>query len=261
MLSKLLKHEYHNTYKETLFVNGGIIMVSILISALFMIGLQRIAAFLLISLIALYLMSGVVIIINIVKSFHTKMFTDEGYLTMTLPVSIDHLLLSKIIVNLTYIIFTAVIFITSLIITMNSILGTDVFNIFDGLLSVIRDNPLGTILYIINFAISFISFVLTLILTLALLNIGKIKKYKLLAGIGIYYGLNFAIQLFSTVFNLIPYVIDVSGGDVSIIDNSNNSSIANFILINVNTILVSVVSIVSFYFISRYLIKNKLELI
>src|SRR5690606_24216571 len=101
-----------------------IIMVSILISALFMIGLQRIAAFLLISLIALYLMSGVVIIINIVKSFHTKMFTDEGYLTMTLPVSIGHLLLSKIIVNLTYIIFTAVIFITSLIITMNSILGT-----------------------------------------------------------------------------------------------------------------------------------------
>ncbi|MFA5543750.1 MAG: hypothetical protein WC008_05540 [Bacilli bacterium] len=261
MFSKLLKHEFKNTYKETLFVSSGIMIVSLLISVLFKTGFIRIASFLLLSLVALYIMAGAVIIINIVKSFHTKMFTDEGYLTMTLPVSVDGLLLSKIIVNLVWILATGIVFILSLGLTINTILGGNELFIFKGIITVIRDNPAGSIIYIIYFAISLLSFVLTLVLTLAILNIGKIKKYKLLFGIGIYYGLNFVLQLASTIFVIIPYAISVSANGVSLeeFDYSDNF-FSGLTFMSMNTLIVSIAGIIGFYFLSRYLIKNKLEL-
>lgn len=265
MLLKLMKHEFRNNFKEIMLVNGGIIVVSALISFLSGLKLFRLASFLLLSLSILYIISIALIVISVIRSFHTKMFTNQGYLTMTLPISTDHLLLSKIIVNLIWIILTVIIFAVSLILTISTFLGTDVLSILGGIHSILTTNPLGVLIYIIYSSISLLLFIMSIILTLAILNIGKIKKYTLLIGIAIFYGLNFAIQLLNSTLIIVPYALTLNANKVMLVKFNpgevNGAFIGNPLFMSLNSLIITCGCIIGFYFISRHLIKNKLELL
>ena len=58
------------------------------------------------ALAGLIIASFVILLMNIVNSFNKRMFSSEGYLTFTLPVSVDNLLIGKLIVNMVWYLFT-----------------------------------------------------------------------------------------------------------------------------------------------------------
>lgn len=144
--------------------------------------------------------------------FYKNFFTDEGYLTFTLPVSRKDLLLSKTVNALiwtaaqTVLMFVCIFLL--LLIGVPDHLGVDFFRELNYALSMVGAGAgAWGILYAVEglilvlcsmiFSISLIHFCITMGAILA-------KKAKILAAIGIYYAVNmvitFVTQIFTTVF-------------------------------------------------------------
>ena len=108
MLGKLLKHEFQATGRVmwVIYAAMGILSVFANISFRFD-GMgnpeqNRVIGALMVLLVVLWVLSlvigGVATIVLIVKRFHQNLLTDEGYLMFTLPGTVHHLVLAKIIV-------------------------------------------------------------------------------------------------------------------------------------------------------------------
>lgn len=270
MLKKLLKHEFKNTWMEITIVNGATLVISLFLALIlrlhvdmFFISLSVMAIML------LYLAATGLLIFNIIRSFNQKMFTNEGYLTMTLPITIDQLLISKIIVNLVWVMTTALsiilsLFFVGLVIQPNL---SDFF-LFD-ISELIAENLLPTLLIIIQIVISTLLSIMVLVFILSILNSGKIKKVKLLIGAFLFYAITNVISSLTNILIIIPYSIYIGESGMTI-DKSytifdmlwgSNSLYSNGIpIMNFNTILLNIVFIALFYFISRKLIRDHLEL-
>jgi len=250
MMRKLLKHDIRDSYMEIVIFCGLLIFASLLImlavrtASGFFIFISGFAYFAAAAILA------VVLIRIIIQNFHVKMFTNIGYLTLTTPVSTDKLLLSKIIVSMLWQTVVVIAFILSILIMIGSadLMG----NFLRGFIRLFVDFPAQSImvcLLILSFSLTSI---MTLLLVLAIINKGKSKRYKVLKGILIYYGLNQAIGSFVAVL-LVWIIFPLSSG--------NNLSPLAFFYIITGTLLVAFLGIsVGFYFLSRHIIIKKIEL-
>ena len=124
MLGKLIKYENRNVKKALLPLALGIILVSILGTIMLKISLFTSENFQPGSVIATVLSTGsslmlgfsILAIISaifvafflIYQRYYRSMFTDEGYLTFTLPVKPNQILFSKIFVGVIWAIITAI---------------------------------------------------------------------------------------------------------------------------------------------------------
>jgi len=266
MVGKLLKHEFKETYLEILIVNGAMIILAAFNGLIFnpkSSASMVIFSLLFIALCFLYLGALIILIINIVRSFHKKLFSDEGYLTHTLPVTIDQLLISKIIVNLIWVIVTYLSIIISFIVLGAIIIDEQAFDYIFEIYNHV--DPLSIFLVLISILFGLILALVSLAFVLACLNTGKIKKYKLLVGFLMFYGINIVISWIIRIINIIPYQV-VFDDRIHII-RTPKSYWGFFIpigfdtvLLDFNSILWHSIFIVTLYLLSRYLIKHKLEL-
>lgn len=268
MVSKLLKHEIKNTWKEVVFINGVLLGIALVFGFFSLItsssdGISWFKSLLFLVFIIGLCISFGVLIINIIKSFNRKMFSDEGYLTLTLPLTIDQILIPKILVNMLWIFVTFVVYYLCLIIIINP-MPDDFVNVIGRNLDKLFSSPIYALIYIIWVVITLSTTVLILLLTLSLLNIGKFRKNRLLIGIAIFFGLSILTNIIEGMLSIQNFVIEAKGSSIIITNDSQNplqflgSMLGMYISINsiVTYILVSVL----FYLISRNLIKNKLEL-
>ncbi|MCL2062132.1 MAG: hypothetical protein FWH03_05890 [Firmicutes bacterium] len=242
-MRKLLKHGFKESWLEVVILNACVIVSSIVL----FIGIATAQMFLLTIGTAVFIgalaSAGVIILMSISRSFHKKLFTNEGYLTLTTPVSLDKLLLSKIIVNMIWIFATVFSFAISIFIMYAGIIilaGPAASFIFGVLVELIAQNPLSFILGIITFLASVLFFLTALLFIIVLFNTGHKKRFKILKGILLYYA-------FGIVFTMISYAV------------------AYFLLFypitrTVVTIVIMLGLSVAFYFLSRFVIMRKLEL-
>lgn len=149
------------------------------------------------SFIAFSLLATILVFIRFYKNF----FSDEGYLTFTLPAKTSTLLHSKLITSV------AAVSITSIMLVMNVLLmitvGTDV-NVFSEILDLIEDGfrYLGAYfaVYIIEvLLILLLMSVFSVLLTFVCITFASVitKKGRVFAAIGIYYGANSVIGFIS----------------------------------------------------------------
>ena len=243
---KLLKHDIKDSYLEILILNGIMLGLTLFV----VLGIAVKSAFLLsVGMFAcsIVLMAAFVMVIRtVIRSFHTKLFTNNGYLTLTTPVSVDKILLSKILISMLWIIVTVVsVFFCALIVistALNSLLSSfgGSFDLLVSLLKSIVENPLETFQAILLGLMSALSFIATLIFVLVLINtVIRTKKYKTLVGILIYIGIS----------------VVTSQITLQTVGRITNPDIAYTL-----SVLLYAAWSVAFYFISRYLIINKLEL-
>ena len=196
-------------------------------SALFMTGFSLFfvaAAFFIIA-------SAIVTWILIYLRFYRNLYTDEGYLTFTLPVSRGTLLASKtanaVIWSTLQMLLYGVCLLIFLLIAPPAEKGEGFFNLtfFEGLASVVSNawTEVGAwlLVYIAEILLLILfSFVYSASLVHFCITVGSIlaKKLKLLAAIGVYYVvtmvLNTATQILRTIF-----VFSYSGGLYELIDN------------------------------------------
>ena len=132
--------------------------------------------------------------------------------------------------------------------------------------SVVYEHPLHILLFTIAAALESVVFILTLVLVLSVLNTGTIKKYKLLVGVVFYYLIMNVLSWAKTIIRIIPYILVEGNNGFEIVktdfsvNNPFGALIVNYVGLDFNGVLFNLIAIVGFYFLSRYIIKTKIEL-
>jgi hypothetical protein len=125
MLSKLIKYDIRSTWRDFagiyLSILLGVIIVPLILNNADSMILNMSAGFIATAIIIAVV---VVTIINLFKIFNNNVFSKEGYLTMTLPVTSGQIITSKLLVSSMWIVLTGLIsaigiFIFTMIIAQN----------------------------------------------------------------------------------------------------------------------------------------------
>jgi len=225
MFAKLLKHEFKNNTKLFITLSLCAIGASILGSGLFYLFLNIIQAetdgigavlggVTAILMWAVVLMSlvayTVTISILLLFRFYKHLFSDEGYLTFTLPVTTHQILLSKILHIAIWSLISFVVILVSYLILL-----LPFFSLIQGIttpdFSIMMDiftQELGAgyfasqIFYILSAAMY------SLILPLLSITIGSLlaKKHKILTSFGIYFGLTAALSIIQSIMSILVII-------------------------------------------------------
>ena len=216
---------------------------------------------------ALFGYMAAVEIINLVRFYKNK-FTDEGYLTFTLPVKANEIYLSTFVNILLWLLLSGVImlgcFTIMLLIgmgdTVSSWLEEADFQYIMDMLSMgfadLRNEMASMRGYGLYLALMCIMMVLSPLYIISLimgcLTVGSVlaKKHKILASIGIYYGATMAV---STVTSTLSSITTLAS-----INMENFFAAYNITFIFQIVLMIGV--IVGGYFLSTHLMKNKLNL-
>ena len=194
--------------------------------------------------------------------FYKSRFTDEGYLTFTLPVTTHQILLSSLVTNL----IGAVIAIAALIVSF-IVFGIVGFSALEGLFPMLWDMMPGIweklklllqqeeLRYVwMLLANSLCGMVCEIVVVMLSVTIGSIiaQKHKILAAIGVYYGIHVGISLVSGTIGILGNLPAITGSadPYGIFSNLLVSQMALFLVIGV------VSYVLMYHFVNRKLNLN-----
>lgn len=252
MFTKLLKHEFRNTSRSLGLFSIAVLLVgvfgfimsliintneSIRNSEAYNILFTPILVLVVLSFVG-YAFSSVIILY---KQFYKSKFTDEGYLTFTLPVTTHQLLLSSILNVVIWGIITVVVLAVSIILmaapsiaAQSSSYTSDFnFSIWDSLDFLILMESIASLAY-------------SLILPFLSITLGSLwaKKRKLGAAFCIGYGINMIVSFLTNILQILEFTVDAP---------------VDFLF--TTTRIVILISIgIGGYFLMHYLIDKKLNL-
>ncbi len=147
-------------------------------------------------------------VIWIVRRYYTNFFSDEGYLTFTLPVRVSALLNAKVLSGIVWSLISALI--TFLCFGMVFVIGTaeegiinrELVFAFRELVSALVSSGETVLLTLEAIVLSFVSLIQSIMLIFGAVTVGSIlaKKHKILAAIGVFYIANFIQGIISNIF-------------------------------------------------------------
>lgn len=269
---KLLKYEIMENLAPILLING-VLLFLILLIRLSVTSLAESSNPMIIALwiaIPIGIFASIVfLIITIIKSLHQRLFSKEGYLTLSLPVGIDAILVSKILASLLWIVLTNIIVALFIIFIMGveyPEVYRDIYSVFSKIFS--SGVVSWVFLLLLTNLLGIISLISLVLFIISILNIGKINRFKVLSGILIFLLFliiesiilgnitGYAMQDYNTL-DMMRYQAYIKGENLE-----NLLSQINSILIKATMpyFIFAVVSSAFYYLIARYLIKNKLEI-
>lgn len=274
MLGKLLKHEWKAVWKIPVLLIGILLAAAVMAGFTFhlpiwdseWVGLPLSGVMMIITFYVAIIVVSLGITIYFAVRYYKNMFTDEGYLTNTLPVSSHQLLLSKVITMFSWDIISIIAIAASVAIFMGMIILAfmepgDGKTIVDGFWELfdmsIWDSPYMQEFE--GFCVSMIVMVLASAFSntmtiVASVTIGQmVRRHRILGAFGAYFAIGTVMQIISTVI-LFPYMI--STFDNIYIETPFPLMTAMYLIISA----VSVIIGVGLYFLSEYLIRKQLEL-
>lgn len=276
MLGKLLKYDIKSMWKMMIPLILSVLGTTLLGTVALRIatdyqpsGNDPFSAFFMISLIMLIIMSvfaliafSVITTIFILYRYYKNLFTDEGYLTFTLPVTPDQILLSKVING---ILWSAV----SLLVLGVCAGCMVVFGAGAGFIDSLRD-----VMHMLEYTIQTmglsdwtiwittgVSVVVSLIQSLLLIylsiTIGSVvaKQHKVIASIGLYLGITFGLSIVTTLIRMIPSLYFGMSSSLSYYSAGWTVHFSNWL-----NIALSAAIAVGSYLISRSILKNRVNL-
>lgn len=269
MLGKLLKHEWRSTWKIPTILIGLLLILSFFSGLTFasplwqseMGGLELLV--IMVWLVFYFALIGVSIGITLYMAIHfyRSMFTDEGYLTHTLPVTSHQLLISKIIPMMAW----AALSTLGVMASIGIFGGMAILFLMPdrSVLEVIRDGfrffeeqglfDMGHAAWGISLLfIGIAGLISDAMIVVGSISIGQmVNKHKVLGSIGAYFAINTVIQVCMSCTS-IPFMF-----------NSVNSADHVFEILTSTWWIMGVVSLlvsIGLYFLSEYLIRKKLNL-
>ena len=272
MLGKLLKHEFRATGRIMLPLIGAELLLSIL-AGLSVRGLDRIQnmSFLgttyILTLIVFFLglfAVGVVALVLMIQRFYRNLLRDEGYLAMTLPVSVDEHIWSKLIVSFVWFAAVAVLSVLAMLVMMAvgskiSFLGDVNFReLFDMLREGIRVVGAGNLwLFVLEgLLLCFLASASTCLRCYSALAIGhSAANHKLLLSFVAYIVIGIAVSVVqnSLMIGILPRI------DPGMILSGLTSAAQVHAYIGAG-IVAAALYCALFYFLTRWFMKNKLNL-
>lgn len=195
--------------------------------------------------------------------FYKNLFTGEGYLTFTLPVSNTTHLNVKVITTVVFSLASFVVCLVSgLIITAGDVF-TELWKAFLYLWNLIHDEFIP---HLIGYAAEFCVLLVVALFTSALLYsscmcIGQLaKKNRVLLSLGVYFGYYMITQVISTVFIIVFTVLETAGALEPIYDFvSAHPWASGHIGFCGGIVLYAVLGFV-FWLICRFILRKKLNL-
>jgi len=208
MLIKLIKHDLIATRGEFLGIYLGFILLSIVAPILILNGPEWMQILSIFSVFGVLIAIIIITLLAIIRLFQKRLFSNEGYLTWTLPVSVKLNLLSKVIVGVIWniasflivwlgVLISSVIFIAQLG-TYDQVIETiDLLFIRSGFINKLLTLSLT---FFPQFFVSIVYSVLFLLFVITLINTSWIKKGRNAIGIVVYFGLSLIIDAITTQF-------------------------------------------------------------
>lgn len=164
--------------------------------------------------------------------FYKNKFTDEGYLTFTLPVKTTQIFWSSFLnmliwLGISALVVLSVVFLAVLFGTAEQgLINTDVFDAIGELLEFFRHINLEMLLrenysipYLIVLGLTgLLAPFYALFMPMACITAGAVlaKKHKILASFGVYYVVNFAVGIVTSVASIAPTILMLNSGDPEI---------------------------------------------
>lgn len=276
-MRQFLKYEFKRNYKSLIFsclliLTSFIILSAFILFAKNISGEPQILLLIYLNLIFLVYISiiGAIVlfIINLIKSFYNNIFSDEGYLTLSFPKTTDQLLLSKIVANLIWIILLFCTFFVGIIVRILCGSGeNDIFSeMYESIITTLNCNGGIIPLYLISSFIQIILFFVLLLLSFALINLGNLKKGKIMLGILIFMGISYVLSILNVFTDTISFGIAITdnqsllfvfGSEYS--DNFINSGAVSYVF-NITKVILNISLIIGGYILTKYLLKNKIEI-
>ena len=273
MLGKLLKHEWKSVWKIPAILLGVLLGVSVFAGSTFFVpvwnselnglGILAMLVWMMYYFAIIGVSMGVTLYLAI--HFYKTMFTDEGYLTHTLPVTSHELLLSKILPMMAWqllatvaILISVAIFGSMAILALNSD-GLTFREVYRQIFAVLAEEGFFGDMSLIGFITSLLLMLLAGVINGAMMIVGSVSigqmvgKHKVLGSIGAYFAISMVVQILSCVV-FVPVVVFNVSNDMpkSVFDVLTPCYFGMSVLV----ILVSV----GLYFLSEYLIRRKLNL-
>lgn len=279
MFAKLLKHEFKSQAKLMLIlslaalgagvVGGGMLALFMHLIESEMDTTGAIIGTVFSMMIMIFMIFAIVaysmaVMILLAYRFYKHHFSDEGYLTFTLPASSHQILLSGILNFLIWQVIASVVAFVSIMVIM-----TPVFTMLireTGMPQMIFNESFLEVLYtdmgveytgwyiLLQILSAIFSYVGTAVLILTSITIGSVvaKKHKILASVGIYYGINMAMSIITSVISFVGMM-----GDAWVSETSGDNSF--YITSAVPAVLYLGIAIGG-YFLMHHLVDKKLNL-
>lgn len=272
MLGKLLKHELFATGKILLPLNILLILATLFGKVLISLSvfpkgeLSPISSVILVLLLTVYILIlialSVITTIYIVVRYYKTMFSREGYLTFTLPVSTNSILNAKTIVSsFWYFITTCNTVISVLLLLSGVIKKADQANTLN--YDVLEEKFFHTFglhpstIWIMLLILAIISSIYAVLYIFMCINIGQLfTKHRIIAAVLTYVVINVILQIIS-------FVITFSGQMTLL--NSSSAESPKAIFHYLETLVVSmgimyVVLCIIFYVVSSYILSKKVNI-
>ena len=198
MLGKLIKYDLKEIFKVCvpLYIVGfaiasvnGIILLPMLQNAQYGQDLLTIiiAMFVNVSMFFIFAIAFIAVVLCIIR-FYKNVFGKEGYLTNTLPVSPNQILMSNIISSaIVSFVSIIVVFILVLVFAFGQI-GYS-FEAFD--FSIFREIPISVILSVIT--LSIVGFLSSMLLAYMSIALGHLSKHRAIMSFVWYFGINYLV--------------------------------------------------------------------
>lgn len=244
MLRKLIKHEWKATWRNLALFNGGIILLGILGRIMIPLvqnsRLTEIPLFAAASVICIFFyifaIFAVAIVTNVllIARFYRNMFTDEGYLMHTLPVSPASHIISKLLVYMAWFVINGFSLVASISILVSENIHWGRF--FKSLWELIQamGEALSTPAVLVAFYLLLTALAVMASLVLCIYfsaSVGNLfNTHKKLGAVLCFVGLNMAIQFLQAMaliffqWNSLTYTVEtteVAGGTVSYVTQIN----------------------------------------
>lgn len=219
MLIKSIKHDIMATYRDFSGIYVALLVAALIGPFIFQIGNEIISSIAVLSLMGISVATLVITFLTIIRLYNRRLFSNEGYLTLTLPVKTHITIISKVITGMIWSIVTALVFIAAAAIF---------YGIYNFLYAVFKMADIGQLLRVINellalifqwevikvflvqlplSLISMIKDLTLLVFIMTFVNTSFIKKGKLPIGVAAYMVIG---SIISEVFRTIMLLVDGS---------------------------------------------------
>jgi len=276
MLKKLIKHEWRSVWKVPGAVNLFLLLYTLagilsFHSSIWETDNKIIGALLLLASV-FYIISIIVIsftvMIYLTVRFYRNIYTDEGYLMHTLPVSPRSLVFSKLLVAFIWVIITGIVIFVSVIsvaLTLLSVqenvniseLWDDLSMIFSGKYALQFKQTFGiSILHgvLLTLAMAIVGIIHSILMIYASISLGQLfQKHKILGSFLSYIAIHTLLQILNSVL-LAPAMFKMSF-DITITDTAKIIPPYYYFSLGESIILCIV-----FFFLTEYFMKKKLNL-
>lgn len=267
MLGKLMKYEWKATWKLLLPMNLFIVVMSFFAYATVQMSffdsdsvvVMLMGGFVIMAYILSLVVVSIVTMIFLVYRAYKSIYGDEGYLLHTLPVDKHHIIISKTVVSLAWVVINILLIYLSFVFMISTQMEF-IKNVFEGFNSYIElingYEEIGAFDVIMTLIAGFIALIAKVLKFGACISLGQLSSnHKVLASFGFYYGIYFVQNIFNMMYLVIvEMMVDTTVTTATMSASAGIGATWAFDLI------ANLIYCVVFYIATWYVMEKKLNL-